>query len=124
MKITTTRLDEKQRLEAVQKYHILDTDDEQDYDDIVELASQVCQTPIALITFLDDKRQWFKAKKGFSLRETDIQISFCTHTVKGDDILMVKDTIKDERFSDNPLVTSYPNVRFYAGVPIKMPDGN
>ncbi len=123
MKISVLPLDEKERLAAFQKYHILDTEAEVDYDNIVELASQLCDTPIALITFVDQDRQWFKAKKGLEISETHRNLSFCAHAILQNEFMIVPDTYQDDRFSDNPLVLGYPNIRFYAGLPLTTSDG-
>jgi PAS domain S-box-containing protein len=123
MIIGATPLDAKERSEAVRKYHILDTEYEKEYNDIVELASQIANTPISVITILDEKRQWFKAKKGLDIRETNIDIAFCSHTAKGHEMFIVHDAAKDDRFSENPLVTGPPFIKFYAGLPVHMSDG-
>lgn len=123
MKLRSVPINEKARLEAVRSYHILDTEDEQEYDDIVELACQLCDTPIALITLIDENRQWFKAKKGLEFKETPISIAFCAHTIRQNEIMIVSDTLEDKRFFDNPLVTQYPFIRFYAGIPLIAPNG-
>jgi PAS domain S-box-containing protein len=114
---------EKQRLEVVASYRILDTADERDYNDIVELASQVCDTPISIITFVDQNRQWFKARKGLDIHETPVNISFCAHTIHQDDVMVIYDTLQDDRFHDNPLVLGPPHMRFYAGVTLVTPNG-
>ena len=118
MKISPLPENEAKRLEAIQSYHILDTADEQDFDDIVELASQLCDTPIALITLIDENRQWFKAKTGLDIKETHRNFSFCAHAIHKNDIMVVADASQDERFCDNPLVTGYPYILFYAGMPL------
>jgi serine/threonine protein kinase len=115
---------EEARLTALRRYRILDTDPEQGFDDLTSLASYVCGTPIALITLVDADRQWFKSKVGVSLRETARNISFCTHTIREPDLLMVPDAMKDKRFADSPLVRSDPHVRFYAGIPLIDPEGH
>jgi len=116
--------EEEARLAALRRYRILDTDPERGFDDLTSLASYVCGTPIALITLVDADRQWFKAKVGVSLRETARNISFCTHTIRETDLLMVPDAMKDKRFADSPLVRSDPHVRFYAGIPLIDPEGH
>ncbi|NEQ95884.1 MAG: PAS domain-containing protein, partial [Cyanothece sp. SIO2G6] len=113
---------ELERLAALQQYQILDTQPEPDYDDYVKIATQVCSTPIALISLVDDQRQWFKAKVGLELSETPRNISFCGHTVAQGSTLVISDTRKDPRFADNPLVLSEPKIRFYAGVPLITPE--
>lgn len=110
---------ESQRLLAVQQAHILDTLDEQEYDEITLLASEICQTPISVISIIDENRQWFKSKVGLDAKETSRDIAFCAHAInKPDDILIVPDARIDERFNDNPLVTGDPKIVFYAGVPL------
>src|SRR5262249_30323944 len=115
---------EEARLAALRRYKILDTDPEQAFDDLAFLASHVCGTPIALITLVDADRQWFKSKVGLSLQETARNISFCTHTIRGTDVLLVQDASKDDRFAGSPLVCGAANVRFYAGIPLITPDGH
>jgi GAF domain-containing protein len=115
---------EPDRLEALRRYQLLDTDPEQAFDDITALASQICGVPIALMTLVDERRQWFKSRKGFSATETPREISFCTHTIMDTKPLVVKDAQQDERFRDNPIVTDEPGVRFYAGAPLITSDGH
>lgn len=114
---------ETERIKAVQQYRILDTEEEQDFNDIVELASVLCDTPIAMITLVDQNRQWFKSRKGLTIRETHRSLSFCTHAIQSNDIMEVKDARQDERFANNTLVTGDPYIRFYAGMPLTTPDG-
>lgn len=123
MKISEIPKNEIERLAAIHRYHILDSEDEKDFDDIAELASQICNVPIAIITLVDEKRQWFKAKRGLTIKETHRNLSFCAHTILGDDLLIVSDALNDERFYDNPLVTAEPHIRFYAGAPLVTDDG-
>ncbi len=118
-----TLLKEPARLEALRSYHIMDTEAESNFDGIVELASQVCDTPIALISLVDEKRQWFKAKKGIDFDQTDRDISFCAHTIDQDDIMIVRDALKDNRFARNPLVNTSTRFRFYAGIPLLVNSG-
>ncbi|PKO25331.1 MAG: hypothetical protein CVU35_04725 [Betaproteobacteria bacterium HGW-Betaproteobacteria-8] len=110
---------EAKRLEAVKALGILDTPQESDFDEIVKLASMIFKVPISTVTILDAHRQWFKAAKGLDVRETPRGISFCTHAIELNDPLIVEDAKKDRRFSNNPLVLNAPNVRFYAGVPLR-----
>lgn len=114
---------ELSRLAALLRYEILDTPDEAAFDDFAQLAAHICDTPIALISLVDDKRQWFKSRLGLDVSETPRDISFCTHTIEGKDIFEINDARQDQRFCDNPLVTGDPNIRFYAGAPLTSPDG-
>ncbi len=116
-------IDESARLAALGAYRVLDTDPEKAFDDLALLASEICDTPIALITLVDEKRQWFKAHIGTSLRETDRGISFCAHAIEAPGIFVVPDAMNDERFRENPLVRQDPNIRFYAGAPLVTPEG-
>jgi len=114
---------EKQRLKVLWQYSVLDTVPEEIFDDLTELAARICEAPIALITLVDENRQWFKSKVGISIQETSRDISFCAHAIKQPELFIVPDATKDARFSHNPLVTSDPKVRFYAGAPLISPDG-
>ncbi|MBE9584864.1 PAS domain S-box protein [Mucilaginibacter sp. JRF] len=110
---------EQERLASLQSYHILDTATEKDFDELAELASAICDTPVALISFVDKDRQWFKARKGVDISETDRALSFCAHAInKPNEILEVEDARRDKRFADNDLVTGDTNLVFYAGVPL------
>lgn len=115
---------EAARLRALRAYHILDTGPEQAFDDLTLLASQVCGTPIALITLVDEKRQWFKSKVGIDVAETERSISFCAHAIEQPGLFEIPDTLSDRRFRDNPLVVSDPHIRFYAGAPLLTRDGD
>lgn len=115
---------EEQRLRALGDYQILDTLPEKDYDDITRLASAICDTPISLISLVDEQRQFFKSHHGLEASETMRDYSFCAHAIHNpDDIMLVSDSRKDERFADNPLVEGNPFVVFYAGVPLITPEG-
>jgi len=114
---------EKQRLRALRNYGILDTPAEFEFDRITELASIVCDTPISQITLVDENRQWFKSSKGLDGGETPRELAFCGYTILNDAYFEVEDATKDERFTDNALVTGAPNIRFYAGYPLMDPNG-
>ena len=114
---------EKKRLKVLWQYEVLDTVPEEVFDDLTELAARICEAPIALISLVDEKRQWFKSKFGIGVNETSRDLSFCAYAITQTDLFVVADATLDERFARNPLVTSEPKIRFYAGAPLITPDG-
>jgi GAF domain-containing protein len=114
---------EGRRLSALESYDVLGTLPEKEYDAITRLASYICQAPIALISLIDENRQWFKSKIGLDLPETLRRDAFCNYTIQNDEIFEVPDAAADENFKTNPLVDVTEGIRFYAGAPLIDPDG-
>jgi GAF domain-containing protein len=114
---------ETKRLKVLWQYEVLDTVPEEVFDDLTELAAQICDAPIALISLVDEKRQWFKSKFGTTVSETSRDLSFCAHAISQSELFIVPDATRDARFANNPLVTADPKIRFYAGAPLVTPDG-
>jgi GAF domain-containing protein len=114
---------EPKRLKVLWDYEVLDSVSEEIFDELTELAALICEAPISLISLVDEDRQWFKSKFGTSVSETSRDVSFCAHALTGQGLLVVPDATRDPRFSSNPLVTSDPKIRFYAGAPLVTPDG-
>jgi two-component system, NtrC family, sensor kinase len=121
----TTAQKEAARVAALNRYAILDTEPEQTFDDLVVLASYVCKTPMAMLSLVDDHRQWFKSKVGVQVQETPLDASICVYAIqeKSDELFIVPDTLEDPRFRENPLVVHEPGIRFYAGAPLFDEDG-
>jgi GAF domain-containing protein len=122
--ISKEEMRERERLEALGSYALMDTPPEQSFDDITQLASAICQTPIALITLVDGQRQWFKSKVGLEETETARADSFCAYTMLESGLTVVEDALQDERFAHSPLVTGDLHIRFYAGAPLLTADGH
>jgi GAF domain-containing protein len=114
---------EAARVAALDRYAILDSEPEQAFDDLVILAAHVCRTPMAMLSLLDDRRQWFKSKVGVEVKETPKDCSICAHAIQQEDLFIVRDTREDPRFRENPLVVGEPRIRFYAGDPLVNEDG-
>ncbi len=114
---------ENERLGSLRSYNILDMLEEAEYNEIVLVASEICQTPVALISLVDHERQWFKSAVGLEVKQTPKEQAFCAHTIVENDVMIVKDARTDARFAQNPLVTGFPNIVFYAGVPLINNDG-
>lgn len=123
MEPAPTPPDEAARNASLKSLHILETAIEERFERVTRLASRLLDVPISAITFLDGQRQWFKSIQGLNISETARDISFCGHAVMGSETFQVQDATEDERFRDNPLVTGDPGIRFYAGHPVKAPDG-
>ena len=114
---------EAERLAVLKEYHILDTGTEQSYDDIVALAAHICRVPIAMISLVDEVRQWFKSKLGVEQQQTPREVAFCAHAILKNGPFIVVDAAKDRRFAGSALVTGEPHIRFYAGIPLINPEG-
>jgi len=116
---------EKNRQEVLKSYSILDTLPDEDYDNLTAIASEICGTPISLISLLDNDRQWFKSHHGLEISETPIEYSFCAHAIyEPDKLFVVEDARLDDRFRDNPLVSGEPYIAFYAGIPLMSEEGS
>jgi GAF domain-containing protein len=117
--------DEPERLKALHDLELLDTEPEAEFDELVRRAAAATGAPVAVITLVDEARQWFKARVNLEMESSDRDLSFCAHAIlTPGDLTVVPDTLDDDRFSDNLLVTEDPNIRFYAGAPIFTPDGH
>lgn len=115
--------DQADRIRTLHTYDILDTPREQDFDDIVALASAICEAPISVVNIIDETRQWFKAEVGLGVRETPLETSICSHVILQDDFVEIPDTLADPRMADNPLCLDEPGLRFYAGARLIAHDG-
>jgi diguanylate cyclase (GGDEF)-like protein len=116
--------DEAQRLETLRALKILDSAPEERFDRLTRMAKRMFGVPISLVSIVDSDRQWFKSAQGLDATETPRDISFCGHAILGDDLFLIPNAIEDERFQDNPLVTAAPNIRFYAGCPLRVGSGH
>lgn len=114
---------EAERIQALRELLILDTPPEERFDRIVEFAAEEFGVPIALISLVDDDRQWFKARFGLAVCETDRRSSFCGHAIHVSEVMVVSDAAQDPRFADNPMVLGPPHIRFYAGAPLEIRPG-
>lgn len=116
--------DELTRLHSLKALNLLDTQAEERFDRLTRLAKRLFNVPIVLISLIDAERQWFKSCQGFTMNETPRELSFCAHTILGDDLMIVPDAARDERFYNNPYVIDEPHIRFYAGVPLAVPNNS
>ena len=124
MKTPDIPANEKERLKTLRSIDILDTDPEERFDRLTRMAKRVFGVSIALVSLVDENRQWFKSRVGLDACQTGRDISFCGHAILGNDIFVIEDALEDERFADNPLVTGEPKIRFYAGAPLRYLDGS
>ena len=115
---------EVQRIKVLWQYNVLDTVPEAVFDELTELAALICGVPVALISLVDEDRQWFKSRLGITIKETSRDVSMCAHAILQNELFIVPDATLDRRFKDNPLVVSAPKIRFYAGAPLISPDGH
>lgn len=114
---------EEQRIVVLRHYNVLDTAEDIAFDNVAKLAAVICEVPIALVSFVDDHRQWLKARVGMNVSETPRDMAFCAHAILQPDLMIVPDALSDERFAKNPLVLSDPHIRFYAGAPLEVEPG-
>ncbi len=123
MKPPETPDDEFTRLRTLRALNVLDSEPEERFDRLTRLAKRMFNVPIALVSLVDENRQWFKSCVGLPVRQTPRDISFCGHAILGDEVFVIENALEDERFADNPLVTGEPHIRFYAGCPLTAPNG-
>lgn len=114
---------EADRLRELRRYGILDTDREREFDELVEITSEICKAPVSVVNFIDEGRQWFKAEVGLGVRSTPLETSLCGHVILQGDFVEIPDTLNDSRMADNPLCTGEPGFRFYAGTVLKGANG-
>lgn len=114
---------EAARVAALDRYAILDSEPEESFDDLVLLAAHICRTPMAMLSLVDDHRQWFKSKLGVEVRETPRDASICAYAIQQRDLFVVPDALEDPRFRGSPLVVGEPHIRFYAGAPLVNEEG-
>ena len=124
MKAPVTSIDEAVRLTTLRSLDILDSLGKERFDRLTRMAKHMFRVPIALVSLVDENRQWFKSCIGLEVSETSRDISFCGHAILGDEVFVIPDTLKDDRFADNPLVLEDPHIRFYAGCPIRVANGS
>jgi diguanylate cyclase (GGDEF)-like protein len=124
MKAPATSIDEAVRLTTLRSLDILDSLGEERFDRLTRMAKHMFRVPIALVSLVDENRQWFKSCIGLEVSETSRDISFCGHAILGDEVFVIPDTLKDDHFADNPLVLEDPHIRFYAGCPIRVANGS
>lgn len=122
MQIAPFPKNEAARLSALKGLEILDTPEEEMFDEITKLASMICNAPISLVSLIDETRQWFKSHHGLKARETPRSLAFCSHAILGDEMFVVPNAKNDNRFKNNPLVNGDPHVIFYAGIPLALDD--
>jgi diguanylate cyclase (GGDEF)-like protein len=116
--------DEATRLDTLRALNVLDTSPEERFDRLTRLAKRLFRVPMALVSLVDEDRQWFKSCQGLNASETSRDLSFCGHAILGEDIFLIPNAAADERFHDNPLVTHEPHIRFYAGCPLRVSNGS